>query len=396
MRIGIVKPDFHIVGGAEGVLKRVAGELRQAGHSVSSIPVDVAAVSPHPYGVHIPEEMRARARNFFRYMALVEEFSSLEFAGFDVVISTQPPSFAAHHPRHLSLFFHHERMYYDLAQVYCDAGYAPPALHADVVERVRRVDAARLAEVRHFLANSEEVQRRLGDYNGLTANVGVLIAGVDPVDGSEALEPAPAGHVLCVSRHEFPKRTELFVHAMKLAGDARGVVAGGGGRLEYVRRLDAWLSSDTLEAAQIESRSLWLSTGDVATLPVPRVRRESNVAILGSVDDEHLTELYRGALCLVAPAFLEDFGLTALEAMAHGKPVIVCDDGGHLAQLVQDGVTGLVVPPTAQGIGAAVQRLRSDAGLLRKLGCQARERASEFTWERFRQQLWTGLDAVMS
>jgi glycosyltransferase involved in cell wall biosynthesis len=396
MRIGIVKPDFHIVGGAEGVLKRVAGELRQAGHRVSSIPVDVGAVSSHPYGVRIPPEARAQAWNFFRYMALVEEFSSLDFAGFDVVISTQPPSFAAHHPRHLSLFFHHERMYYDLAQVYCDAGYASPALHAAAVERVQRVDSARLSEVRHFLANSEEVQRRLRDYNGLTANVGLLIAGVDPVDGSEALEPAPAGHALCVSRHEFPKRTELFVHAMKLTGEARGVVAGGGGRLEYVRRLDAWLSSDASEAAQIESRALWLSTGEVATVPVPRVPPESNVAILGPVDDEHLTELYRGALCLVAPAFLEDFGLTALEAMAHGKPVIVCDDGGHLARLVQDGVTGLVVPPTAQAIGAAVQRLRSDTGLLRKLGCQARESAAEFTWERFRQQLWTGLDAVMS
>jgi UDP-glucose:(heptosyl)LPS alpha-1,3-glucosyltransferase len=99
---------------------------------------------------------------------------------------------------------------------------------------------------------------------------------------------------------------------------------------------------------------------------------------------------------VVAPAFLEDFGLTALEAMAHAKPVIVCDDGGHLAQIVQDEITGFVVAPTAQGIAAAVQRLRTDAGLLRKLGCQARERAREFTWERFRQQLWAGVDAVMS
>jgi glycosyltransferase involved in cell wall biosynthesis len=396
MRIGIVKPDFHIVGGAEGLLKRVAGELRRAGHRVSSIPVDVAAVSPHPYGVHISPEARARAGNFFRYVALVEEFSSLELAGFDVVISTQPPSFAARHPRHLSLFFHHERMYYDLAQVYCDAGYASPALHAAAVERVQRVDSARLSEVRHFLAISEEVQRRLREYSGLTANVDLLIPGVDLVDGSEPREPSPGGHVLCVSRHEFPKRTELFVHAMKLAGEARGVAVGGGGRLEYVRRVDAWLSYDASAAAEIDSRPLWLNTGDISTIPTPPVRRESNVAILGPVDDERLTELYRGALCLVAPAFLEDFGLTALEAMAHAKPVIVCDDGGHLAQIVQDGVTGFVVPPTAQGISTAVQRLRSDVGLLRKLSRQARDRASEFNWERFRQQLGTGLDAVMS
>ena len=396
MRIGIVKPDFHIVGGAEGLLNRVAGELRGAGHRVSSTPVDVTAVSPHPYGVHISAEASARAGNFFRYMALVEEFSSLELAGFDMVISTQPPSFAARHPRHLSIFFHHERIYYDLAQAYCDAGYVTPALHEAAVERVQRVDSSRLSEVRRFLAISEEVERRLREYNGLAENVGFLIPGVDLIDGSEPVEPSLEGHVLCVSRHEFPKRTELFVHAMKMVGEARAVVAGGGGRLEYVRRLDAWLSSDPSEAAQIDSRPLWLNTGDAGTIPTPRLRRESNVAILGPVDDQQLTKLYRGALCVVAPAFLEDFGLTALEAMAHAKPVIVCDDGGHLAQIVQDEVTGFVVPPTAQGIAAAVQRLRTDPGLLRKLGCQARERAREFTWERFRQQLWIGVDAVMS
>lgn len=395
MRIGIVKPDFHIIGGAEGLLKRVAGELRRAGHRVSSIPIDVKAVSPYPYGVHISSEAWARAGNFFRYMGLVEEFSALELGGFDMVVSTQPPSFAARHPRHVSLFFHHERIYYDLAQVYCDAGYATPPLHTAAVERVRQVDASRLGEVRTFLAISEEVQRRLRDYNDLIGNVQLAIPGVDAVDGSDSQEPAPEGHVLCVSRHEFPKRAELFVHAMKLADEATGVVVGGGGRLEYVRRLDAWLSSEGSDAAHIDSRPLWLNTGDVATVPTPAVRRESNVAILGPVDDERLTELYRDALCLVAPAFLEDFGLTALEAMAHAKPVIVCDDGGHLARIVQDGVTGFVVPPTAQGIAAAVQRLRNDAGLLRKLGCQARERAAEFTWERFREQLWAGLDTVM-
>ena len=75
---------------------------------------------------------------------------------------------------------------------------------------------------------------------------------------------------------------------------------------------------------------------------------------------DELGALYRGALCVVAPALDEDYGLTALEAMLHGKPVIVCRDGGGLADLVEDGVTGIVVEPDGPSIAAAVASLTAD------------------------------------
>lgn len=56
-----------------------------------------------------------------------------------------------------------------------------------------------------------------------------------------------------------------------------------------------------------------------------------------------LETVYAGALCVVQPSFLESFGMTVLEGMAHGCPVIATASGGPCA-LVEDGVTGYLVP----------------------------------------------------
>ena len=64
----------------------------------------------------------------------------------------------------------------------------------------------------------------------------------------------------------------------------------------------------------------------------------------------------RGAGCAVAPAYLEDYGITAVEAMAYGLPLIVCEDGGGLPWFVEDGVTGFVVEPTGRAIAEAMTK----------------------------------------
>ena len=47
--------------------------------------------------------------------------------------------------------------------------------------------------------------------------------------------------------------------------------------------------------------------------------------VLGPVDDDRLDALYRGALALVLPSWLEGYGLPPLEALARGTPAIVAD-----------------------------------------------------------------------
>ena len=100
--------------------------------------------------------------------------------------------------------------------------------------------------------------------------------------------------------------------------------------------------------------------------------------------------------CVVAPAYLEDYGLTAIEAMAYGKPLIVCRDGGNLVNFVEHGVNGFVVEPEGPAIAEAVNLLIDDPALAQKLGAAARETARPYTWDRAMQQFQSGVEKVLS
>ncbi len=82
--------------------------------------------------------------------------------------------------------------------------------------------------------------------------------------------------------------------------------------------------------------------------------------------------------------------LVLLDAMAHGKAVIVSDVGGA-RDYVQPGVDALVVPPGDAGaLASAVQRVAEDPRLAEQLGQAAVESARQFTAPRF----WAGVLGV--
>jgi glycosyltransferase involved in cell wall biosynthesis len=121
--------------------------------------------------------------------------------------------------------------------------------------------------------------------------------------------------------------------------------------------------------------------------------RGRDVRFLGAVPDDELPELYRRAAVVALPsvdltcygrhvAVVELLGLVALEAMASGTPV-VCSRIGGLPEVVEHGVTGLLVEPgDADGLRDALDELVRDRGLAARLGRNARDRALErFTWD---------------
>jgi glycosyltransferase involved in cell wall biosynthesis len=94
-------------------------------------------------------------------------------------------------------------------------------------------------------------------------------------------------------------------------------------------------------------------------------------------------EVLRGwghCLAAVVPSvWPEPFGLVAAEAMAAGKPVVASAVGG-LAELVQDGVTGIHVPPgDVLALRDALERIIADAPLRARLGAAGRERAIAYS-----------------
>ncbi len=102
---------------------------------------------------------------------------------------------------------------------------------------------------------------------------------------------------------------------------------------------------------------------------------------VGFVPPAELGRYYERAAVVCVPSRREGYGVVAREAMAWGRPVVATAVGG-LRDAVEDGVTGLVVPPRDPvALRAALERLLGDAPLRAELGANARRRAEEhYSW----------------
>jgi glycosyltransferase involved in cell wall biosynthesis len=100
---------------------------------------------------------------------------------------------------------------------------------------------------------------------------------------------------------------------------------------------------------------------------------ERSVHFLGHVSP--IQSAIERAQVVVVPSMGEGFGMVALEAMERARPVIAAAVGG-LGELVQDGETGLLVPPgEAEPLRDAIVRLASDRELAAQMGEAGRRRA---------------------
>lgn len=127
---------------------------------------------------------------------------------------------------------------------------------------------------------------------------------------------------------------------------------------------------------------------DVArlTLLAQELGVADRVRLLGAVPREDRPALIRSADLVVCLPRQELSARVALEAMACGRP-IVATAVGALTDVVDDGVTGLLVPPqSASAAALAVRQLLSAPGLRVAMGEQARTRAQDtFDWRHVAQ-----------
>jgi glycosyltransferase involved in cell wall biosynthesis len=106
-----------------------------------------------------------------------------------------------------------------------------------------------------------------------------------------------------------------------------------------------------------------------------------SVIFAGAKSNSELPEFYADADIVVIPSLKEATSIAGLEAMASAR-VIVASDVGGLPEIIQDGVSGLLVPPRdPKALALAIERLIEEPGLRQKLGQAARSRVErEFTW----------------
>ena len=151
------------------------------------------------------------------------------------------------------------------------------------------------------------------------------------------------------------KGQDVFIRAMAEAfpdDKARGVVVGA-----------------PLFGEEAFARDLRLLCTDL--------RLEHVIDFRGFREDVDL-ELASFDVLVHASVLPEPFGQVVLEGMAAGLPVVATAAGGP-AEIIEDGVTGILYPPgDVRALAAALRRLAADRGLRNRLGTAGRERAKAF------------------
>jgi glycosyltransferase involved in cell wall biosynthesis len=100
---------------------------------------------------------------------------------------------------------------------------------------------------------------------------------------------------------------------------------------------------------------------------------------IAECSDEQLAGLMAGAAAVCLPSLYEGFGLTALEALACGAPLVVSDRGA-LPEVVGD--AAVVVAPTVEAVTGGLRDVLTDPALAARLRAAGPRRAGRFGWER--------------
>lgn len=103
---------------------------------------------------------------------------------------------------------------------------------------------------------------------------------------------------------------------------------------------------------------------------------------------------FQKADIFVFPTLLEGSAIVTYEALASGLPVITTPNAGSV---VRDGIDGFIVPiRDIEALKEKILLLYENRKLCQKLGYNARERAKEFTWEKYQQRLGHFLKSILA
>jgi len=112
---------------------------------------------------------------------------------------------------------------------------------------------------------------------------------------------------------------------------------------------------------------------------VKRLEGDGLLRIVGALPRAQMREFWSSLDIAVVPSLYEPFGLVALEAMACGVPVVASAVGG-LKEIVEEGISGLLVPPgDSSGLSNALVTLLTNDHLRFRLAGGARRRAENFS-----------------
>jgi glycosyltransferase involved in cell wall biosynthesis len=352
MRTAIIHYWLLNMRGGEKVVEALCGMLPQA--DLFTLFYDPEQVSDTIRSRHVTASLlnplRRHYRSLLPLMPLALE--SFDLRGYDLVVSSESgpakgvllPSTA----RHICYCHTPMRYLWDLFPAYRNEWTASPwkrALMTPVANYLRVWDYSTAARVDEFIANSGNVARRIWKTYRREARVIY-----PPVEVESFYRKEPEDYFLIVSELVAYKRIDVAVRVFSKNG-RRVRVVGQGPEYGELKRM-----------------------------------ANSNVEFCGRVSDKELREMYACARALLLPGE-EDFGMTAVEALASGKPVIALGRGGALESVPSaNPVGGVFYPePIEEELARAVEQFER---IEKDISAQSLQTwAQRFRKENFIQQM---------
>jgi glycosyltransferase involved in cell wall biosynthesis len=326
MKIAIVHDYLNQQGGAERVLEAFLKLFPDA--PVYTIIADLSVMSERIRRADVRtsfiQRMPWSRRHFKKMLPLfplaVEQFDLREY---DVILSSSS-AFAKGvltTPSQVHVCYCHTPMRYvwDLYHRYMKEDIQNPLYRLvlpGMLHRIRMWDQLNSRRVDHFVANSNNVAKRIKKYYGRESTV------IYPPVNALHFSPSPEtdDYYLIVSRLLPYKQVDIAIEAFNRLKRPLVIIGDG-----YDR---------------------------------PRLEKMAGptVRLLGRLADDEVAAYYSRCKAFIIPGE-EDFGITPLEAQASGRPVIAYAKGGALETVI-DGRTGVFFhEPTADSIMQAVERL---------------------------------------
>jgi len=231
--------------------------------------------------------------------------------------------------------------------------YLPVKIYGRLISHFLRLyDFKTAQKVDQFIVNSENVAQRVKKFYRRSSTVVY-----PPVEVSKIIQATkslrPQDYYLLVSRVVGAKGIKLAVRAAQKAGVRLKIIGEQAGL--------SWFNKDIKDLAIKGKR----------------------VEFLGRVSDQQLWQYYGQCRAFLALAKDEDFGITPVEAMAAGRPVIAFKGGGYL-ESVKEGKTGLFIDKlTVAGLAKVLKQFKAE-----KFTSQdCRLQAEKFSKQKFKKKI---------
>lgn len=361
MKVALIHEWLTTLGGSERVVWAFHRMFPEAPvfttvHRQDLLPAEFASLDVRPSFL---QRLPGATRHYQKLLPLMPlAFEQFDLSGYDLVLSSSHACAKGvlTRPETVHVCYTHTPMRYawDLYHSY-QATVNPlmRPLSAALLSYLRQWDVLAANRVDHFVANSQEVARRINKHYRRSARV------VPPPIDVERFTPVPSAkvgdHLLVVSRLVPYKRVDLAVQAANRTGMRLRVV------------------------------------GDGPLYAELKAMAKPNVEFVGHLSDRDVADEMARCRALVFGAF-EDFGLVPLEVQASGRPVVAYGSGGALETVI-DGLTGIFFKEqTVDSLVAALGRLERtelEPGVIRR-------HAETFGYDAFAERMHALIDEAVA